>query len=204
MEREANLVDKLLGLISGGVFGLISVIIILVGDIIAFSYFPGYSIFNNMVSELGVGPGGIFFNIGIIISGIVIIPYYIDLAKSFTGDEIKEKLRKFAIFSAIISCITYTFLGFFPSFETNTIIYITHGTLAAISIASGFAYLISYSILMLKSDNFNIIQACHGFMVAGVYAMFLFTWMPIIEWIMTLCIISWITSNSIFLLYKRY
>ncbi|TFG30397.1 MAG: hypothetical protein EU532_01225 [Promethearchaeota archaeon] len=204
MEREANLIDKLLDLISGGVFGLISVIVILVGDIIAFSYFPGYSIFNNMVSELGVGPGGIFFNIGLIISGIIIIPYYIDLGKSFIGKEIKENLRKFAISSAIISCITYTLLGFFPSVETNPIIYITHGTLATISIASGFGYLTSYSILMLKADNFNKIQACHGFIVAGVYAIFLFIWIPIIEWIMTFCIISWITSNSISLLYKRH
>ena len=203
MEREANFIDKLLSLISGGVFGLVSVIIILIGDIIAFSYFPGYSIFNNMVSELGVGPGGIFFNIGIILSGIIIIPYYIDLAKSFIGNKVKNSLRKLAMFSAIISCITYTLLGFFPTIESDPIIYYTHGTLAAISIASGFAYLTSFSLLMLKADNFKTAQACHGFTVAGIYAVFLLTWIPIVEWIMTLCIISWILSNSIYLLYKR-
>jgi hypothetical membrane protein len=204
MEREAKFIDKLLSLIPGGVFGLLSVIIILIGDFIAFAYFPGYSIFNNMVSELGIGPGGIFFNIGIIVSGIIIIPYYIDLGKSFTGDKIKENLRKFAIFTAIISCITYIFLGFFPTIETDPIIYYAHGTLATISIASGFAYLTSFSMLMVKADNFKIAQACHGFIVAGVYAIFLLTWIPIVEWIMTFCIISWILSNSIYLLYKRY
>jgi len=45
--RMSNFIDKLLSLIPGGVFGLLSVIIILIGDFIAFAYFPGYSIFNN-------------------------------------------------------------------------------------------------------------------------------------------------------------
>ena len=197
-------IDKLLNVIPGGVFGLLSVVFIVLGELIAFLLFPGYSIFKNMVSELGAGPGGIFFNLSVIISGIIIIPYYIHLAKSFSGENIKENLRIFAILVAVISCITYSLLGVFPSIKDNIIIYITHGTLAAISIASGFGYLVLYSILMVKAQNYSKSQACHGFFVAGLYISFLLTWIPLVEWIMNLAILSWITANSIYLLYDKF
>ena len=67
--------DQLLKIIPGGVFGIISVVIVLSGDIISIVLFPGgYSFFENMISELGGGPYGIFFNLGLVISGIVSIP----------------------------------------------------------------------------------------------------------------------------------
>lgn len=197
-------IDKLLNVKPGGIFGLLSVVFIVLGELIAFLLFPGYSIFKNMISELGAGPGGIFFNLSVIISGIIIIPYYIHLGKSFSGENIKENLRKFAILVAVISCITYSFLGVFPSIESEAIIYITHGILAAISISSGLGYLILYSILMLKAQNFSKIQAYHGFIVAGFYTFFLLTWIPIVEWVLNIAILSWITANSIYMLYHKF
>ncbi len=197
-------IDKLLNVKPGGIFGLLSVVFIVLGELIAFLLFPGYSIFKNMISELGAGPGGIFFNLSVIISGIIIIPYYIHLGKSFSGENIKENLRKFAILVAVISCITYSFLGVFPSIESEAIIYITHGILAAISISSGLGYLILYSILMLKAQNFSKIQAYHGFIVAGFYTFFLLTWIPMVEWVLNIAILSWITANSIYMLYHKF
>jgi hypothetical membrane protein len=194
---------KLLNDLSGGIFGLISVILIILGEILAFLLFPGYTIFENMVSDLGAGPGGIFFNLSVFISGIIIIPYYVNLAKSFSG-EIKENLRKFAISVAIISCITYSLLGIFPSIKENTIIFIIHGTLAAISIAAGLGYLILYSFLIFKAHNFSKIQAFHGLIISVFYSTFLFTWNPLIEWIMNIGILTWITANSIYMILNDY
>lgn len=203
MDKPTKFIDKLLEVIPGGIFGLISVVLVIIGELIAFLLFPGYNIFKNMVSELGAGPGGIFFNVALIISGIIMIPYYIHLAKSFSGEEINENLRKHAILAAIISCITFSFLGVFPSLEDITLIYFTHGILAGISIASGLIYLICYSILMLKAQNYSKSQAYHGFFVAGIYATFLMTWIPIVEWVMNLAIMSWITANSIYMLHHK-
>ena len=203
MDKPTKFIDKLFEIMPGGVFGLLSVALIILGEIIALLLIPGYSIFNNMISELGAGPGGPFFNLSTIISGIIIIPYYIHLAKSFSGENIKENLRKYAILAAVISCITYSLLGVFPSIEDNIIIYVIHGTLAAISIASGLGYLLLYSILMLRAQNFSKYQAYHGFIVAVLYATFLLTWIPIIEWVMNMAILSWITVNSVYILYLK-
>ena len=203
MDKPTKFIDKLLEIIHGGVFGLLSVALIILGELIAFLLFPGYSIFNNMVSELGAGPGGIYFNLSIVISGLIIIPYYIHLAKTFSGEAINENLRKYAILTAVISCITYSLLGVFPSIESEYIIYLTHGILAAVSIASGLGYLLLYSILMFKAQNFSKYQVYHGFFVAVLYATFLLTWIPIIEWVMNMAILSWVTANSVYILYLK-
>ena len=197
--------EKLLKIIPGGIFGLLSVVIIMIGEFLAFLFFPGYNVLDNMISELGVGgSGAIFFNLALIISGIIIIPYYVNLANSFTGEKVNINLKRFAITVAIISCITYSLLGVFPSDEDRFIIYYTHGTLAAISIGTGLLYLVSYSKLMIQAENFSKIQAYHGFIVAIFYFAFLITWIPIVEWTMNLAILSWITVNSIYILYKKY
>jgi hypothetical membrane protein len=195
---------KLFKIIPGGIFGLLSVIIIIIGDFLAYLSFPGYNVYKNMVSDLGIGPGGTFFNISIIISGIIIIPYYINLAKLFKGKDILPNLRKYAIFTSIISCITYSLLGFFPATKDDKMIFIAHGVLATISIATGLGYLLLFSILMIKAENFSNIQAYHGFMVALLYFLFLITWNSLLEWIMNFAIISWIIINSLYILYLNF
>jgi len=169
MDKPTKSMDKIFQVIPGGIFGLLSVISIILGEFIAFLLFPGYkyNIFDNMISDLGVGKGGIFFNLSVIISGILIIPYYIHLAKSFIGENITENLRKYAILTAIISCITYSMLGIFPAIEDNIIIFYTHGILATITIASGLGYLLCYSTLMYKAQNYSKSQAYHGFLVVS-------------------------------------
>ena len=69
MKNEINFSDTLFFKNYGSIFGILSVSVGVIGDLIALYLFPGYSIFSNMISELGVGPGGIFFNIGVFFSG---------------------------------------------------------------------------------------------------------------------------------------
>ena len=84
MEIQKKIFDRLLTLIPGGVFGLLTCAIVLSGDIISIILFPGgYNFFENMISELGRGPSGIFFNLGLIILGILSFTYYISLYRSF-------------------------------------------------------------------------------------------------------------------------
>lgn len=200
MGRGTKIIDKLLKKIPGGVFGLASVAIILFGDFIAILSFPGYNFFENMVSELGVSPRGIFFNIGIILSGILAMPFYIHLSKTFVGENINENLRKTAIISSMISCITYCFLGVFPAVESDFILYHLHGILAFVSMTSGVGYLISFNLLIIKTSKFKKSQAYLGFFVAALYTFFLCTWWPIIEWIMSFAVITWIIFVSASLL----
>ena len=104
MEIEKSFFDKLLTLIPGGVFGLLSCVIVLSGDILSIILFPGgYNFFENMISELGRGPSGIFFNLGLIISGIVGIPFYIALYRVFDKETVNPIVRKIALIFSLIS-----------------------------------------------------------------------------------------------------
>lgn len=201
MERR-KFFEKLLDKINGGVFGLIAVTLILLGDFLAIIFNPNYIIFEHMVSTLGAGPfpGGFIFNLSVLISGIIVIPYYIHLSRIVIGDNTNETLRKFAIISSMISCITYSLLGVFPSLEEIYIIFYIHGVLALISISSGVCYLISFNILIKRSKNFKKIQSYFGFFVAGLYTLFIITWLPNVEWLMSFGICIWIIIISISIL----
>ena len=204
MERR-KFFDKLLDNINGGVFGLVSVALILLGDFLAILFNPDYVIFKHMVSELGAGPapGGFIYNLSVILSGIIVIPFYIHLSRIVIEDNTNEPLRKFAIISSMTSCITYSLLGVFPSLENIYIIFYIHGVLALISILSGVCYLISFNILIKRSKSFKKIQSYFGFFVAGLYSLFILTWRPDVEWIMSFGIVSWIFIISISILKKK-
>ncbi|MHA1488504.1 MAG: DUF998 domain-containing protein [Promethearchaeota archaeon] len=151
--------DKTLQWAPGGVYGLISVIIGICCNLIALLLFPGYNITINMISELGVGPGGLFFNLGFIISGLMAIPFYISLGRTLDGEGVNKNLLKSAKVSSIISCVTFSLIGIFPAIPENEIILIMHGIIALISLTCGAIYLILFSILMLKNKNFSKLQA---------------------------------------------
>ena len=95
----------------------------------------------------------------------------------------------------------FALLGVFPAIENNIIIFYTHGILATISIASGLGYLLFYSILMYKAQNYSKLQAYHGFLVAIIYATFLMFWIPIVEWVLNVAILTWVIANSVYILY---
>ncbi len=204
MGDGTKIIDRLLGTIPGGLFGLLSVSVIIIFDLLAILFHSEYNFFDNMVSELGVGPGGIFFNLGLILSGIIAIPFYLHLSKTFIDENVNENIRKTAIASSMISCISYTLLGFFPAIESDQFLHNAHGILAIISISSGICYLVSFSSLMLHSNRFKKSQAYLGLLTAGLYAFFLSTWWPIVEWIMSLSIMTWIVINSSYCLYHKF
>ena len=202
MERR-KFFDKLLDNINGGVFGIISVGIILIGEFLVILFNPDYIIFEDMVSALGAVRYGIIFSLSLLFSGIIIIPFYIHLSRIVIEENTNETLRKFAIISSMISCITYSLLGVFPSFENIYIIFYIHGVLALISISSGFCYLISFNILIKRSRNFKKIQAYYGFFVAGLYMLFIVTWLPNIEWFLNIAIVMWVIIISVSILKKK-
>ena len=104
MERLNLYTNKFLDYFPGFIFGIIAIIIGLTGDFLAISLYPGYSITKDMVSTLGVGPGAIYFNLGTFYSGLIAIPFYIDLGRLLRNENENnnDKLRRTAITCAII------------------------------------------------------------------------------------------------------
>ena len=65
-ERINTLFDSLFDKIPGGLFGITSMIIGLGGDLLAALFYPNYSIFEDMISNLGISwisPGGFFLTL---------------------------------------------------------------------------------------------------------------------------------------------
>jgi len=198
-----KLKEKVLKKTSGGFFGIVSVLIRLLGDFTAILNTPNYNMVDDLISDLGVGPGAIYFSLGLIISGIVSIPFYISLRNIFRSEEINENLRKMAIVFSGISIITYILLAFFPSDPNNTLVFIMHGVIGLISWVTGAGYLTLYSYMMLKYKKSSKFQGYFGYCVVGTVILFIFTWVPVTEWIMTFSIMSWIIVLSLSMIYDK-
>jgi len=203
MERLKLLTDKLTP-VYGGIFGILSLSIGILCDFLSYLYFPRYNMVDNLVSELGVGPGGIFFNIGVIITGILLIPFYICLGKSFSIEKINPNMKKGAIVSALISSITFSLIGYFPLTEENRLINAAHGTLAVIHWINALISIIIFGILMIQDYNYTKFQAYYSFAVGGIIITFFLTQIPLTEWIWTISIVVWILVNSLFMLVHKY
>ncbi|MFO8018018.1 MAG: DUF998 domain-containing protein [Promethearchaeia archaeon] len=184
----------------GGILGIISVIIGVLGMCISYSAIPGYNMLDNMVSDLGVGPLGLFFNIGFILSGIIAIPYYLNLSYIFQQEGMNHRLILGSIIFSLVSSITYSFVGIFPAIQSKPLIYLAHGTFASITVMCGAGYLLLFGYMMYTSERFKKGHAMYSMFVFVFYIMLLFTWIPIIEWTATLSILFWNFFNSLYLL----
>jgi len=217
MEKIDLFFEKLNNIIPGRIFGLLSITIGILGDIIAYLMFPGYNLLKMAVSDLCLGPGGIFFNIGNTFSGIFALIFVNTLIRTFNKEYINIKLRKIGIICANISCISFIFLGLFCG--SNIIIQYIHGTAAIISWTFGYSYLTFYNILMLKDNNYSNKLALFGFIITIplvlLMAFFFLSYIPVLrdflldmlaplEWFNTISIIIWYFSVSTYMIFKKF
>lgn len=208
--------EKLNNIIPVSLFGLFSITAGILGDIIAFIMFPAqnYNFMSMAVSTLCLGSGGIFFNIGNIISGVFALIFVNYLIRTFSEEQISKKLKRYAIILANISCISFIILGVFCG--SNIVIQYLHGTAAITSWLSGFSYITFYNVFMLKDHNYSKIIAIFGLIVSFPLLLlmilfflhlmpifrFLIIVLPTLEWINTISIILWYFSVSTYMTYK--
>jgi hypothetical membrane protein len=201
MEKLKTYISKIYHIVPAPVYGLLSAFVGISGDIISILLFEGYSL-NHMISALGTGPGGIFFNLGTFLSGIFALLFYLYLIKAIGKDNDDPKKHRVGSVFAIISCIFFALVGVFPT-STNTIIFVLHGTFALICWLSAIVYLSIFSILIYKNKNFSSFFTYLALITAVTIIVFLLTWIPIIEWIMASAVSIWITLISAYLLFRR-
>lgn len=214
--RKLKLInDKFTLKISTGVFGLLSITFGIIGDIIAYSMYPGYDFRRKAVSSLCNGPGGLFFQSGTVFSGFFALIFVIYLVRTFDGDEINENLRKFAKIMAIVSCASFIMLGVFCS--SNPIVAYIHGTSAMISWISGLLYITLYNIFFIRSSNYSKFLGYFGFIEISILVLmliffflhlfpalrFLMIILPSLEWLNTLSLIFWYLVVSIYIIHKK-
>ena len=200
---------------SGGIYGILSISLALIGDILAYLLFPGYDFTKRAVSSLCKGPGGIFFQVGTVLSGIFAILFVIYIGGTFSETEINEKESKTALFFALISCVSLIILGAFCGSDPT--IALIHGVFAVISWISGICYITLFNILMLRDLKYSKFLAYIGFSVSislsSMVIMFFLYYipglqniviiLPLWEWINTFAMIFWYSAVSTYLLIKK-
>ncbi|NVM17446.1 MAG: hypothetical protein HWN80_07000 [Candidatus Lokiarchaeota archaeon] len=201
MKQLKTHILKTYHLIPAPIYGLLSAIVGLGGDIISIILFQGYSI-KHMISALGTGPGGIYFNFGTILSGIFAYLFYLHLYKVIGKETTAPKLHRIGRRFALNSCVFFSLVGVFPT-STNNIIFVLHGTFALISWLSAIIYLIIFSLLILKTNIIPKFFVYLALTTGGTIIVFLLTWIPLIEWIMALAVSIWITLISVYLLIRK-
>lgn len=112
--------DKFYKKINGNYFGLISVFIaassITVAQLLYMAVDPTFSITTNFISDLGAGPNNsdVVFNIGMILTGIFLIPYF-----TYLGWYLQKKDKNMnslikGMIAGLIASIGLILVGFFP------------------------------------------------------------------------------------------
>jgi hypothetical protein len=217
MEKMDLFINKINNVIPGGVFGLLSITIGILGDIIAYLMFPGYNFLTMAVSTLCLGPGGIYFNIGNIFSGFFALIFVNSLIRTFNDEDSNFKLKKTANICANISCISFIILGVFCG--SNIVVQYLHGTSAITSWIFGYSYITLYNILMIKDNNYSNKLAIFGFFITFPLLLLMIFFflhlipiltapliiiLPPLEWINTISVITWYFSVSSYMIYKKY
>lgn len=204
MEKLNNFFDNLFKIVPGGVFGLLSISIGLSIDIIGL-IISGYSIYTHSVSSLGIipGPVGLLFNIGLIFSGIFAVIFDIYLCKIISFEFADEKAIKLIVAISVISSFSLLLVGVFPLSQESYTIFVLHLIFAFTAFIGGLIFIFVYSLFMLKDPKFLKILAYSGFVVCAFFALYLFTQLPIAEWLAVFAIILWTLLNASYMIYKK-
>ena len=215
MEKLNNIIEKLSQKISVGIYGILSITFGIIGDLIAYLMYPEYNFMRKAVSSLCKGPGGLFFQIGTVLSGLFALPFVIFLGKTFNDEEINGNLRKYAKITGIISCVSFIILGVFCG--SNVIIAYIHGINAVISWISGLFYITLFNVLFLKSSKYLKFVAYFGFIVTLTLTLLMVTFilhllpdlrflmiiLPSLEWLNTIALIFWYLLVSTYIIHNR-
>jgi hypothetical protein len=215
IDSMREFLTKLIYNVSGGVYGLLSIMFGIVGDIIAVILYPGYDFTKSAVSTLCKGPGWFFFQSGTVLSGIFAVFFVISLSKSFNEDEVSKKFNQMTLIAALISCTTFIGLGFFCG--SDPIVALIHGTCAVITWISGITYITSFNIMMKKDSQFSKFLVYIGFLTSFIlFSMvvlfflhffpdlrFLMFILPTIEWLNTISLTIWYFVISTYMIFKK-
>jgi hypothetical membrane protein len=183
-----------------GFFGALFILIVLP---LAASLTPGYSPLRKTVSTLGRGNAKSLFSIGFVVVGSLLIPFYIYLERELVN--IRESVRRLATGVAIFSNVCVALVGIIPD-ETYIEAFIAfHSFVAFVSFAGSSTYIVLYSLLMYqgpkskmyKGPRFKRFGAFYGFFIGFLFIVLFITLNPLVEWILTICIILWIIITAV-------
>jgi len=202
MKSNLNAFRKAFDTFPGSIYGLISFGISFITHLLGVLMYPSYDMTHMAISALSDGYGGLIYRIGLILTGIIALPFCAFLGTTFNKNSTNEPVRKIALSGSFVYCISLMFIGYF--WGPNLVVSFLHGLFAFIAWVDGLIFIGFFSMLMFKDSNYTRAIGVFGFCVAGTFLLHLLVLSSITQWIMTLSIMLWVWVVSSYLLYKRY
>ena len=124
------------------------------------------------MSHLGIGPNGsnIVFNLGSMLSGIVMVFFFLNLSVFLIKKEVPRILVKLSFTAGFLSSIGIFMVGVFPGDGSGVI----HNFWASFFFIGGLTYCILYGISEWKAKGISKLQALSGFITAFPFLVFLY------------------------------
>ncbi len=209
MKKRNELFDKLFQIFPGWSYGFFAGVIGLMCDFLAVLLYPNYDFQTQMVSELALGPGGLFFNMGLIIPSILGIPFVVFLYRALKDDSVNNYARKAVLIVSEISLVSCALIGMFPAIPNDSTMILLHGNFTGISWVGGLTSFSLFGFLMMKHPKFSKSLVFYGFITAFIFGLhvllmiFTASIIPVIEWTVHLSIKPWSIINALFLARKK-
>ena len=171
---------------------------------------PGYDPRFNTISSLGEGVAKSLFSITFVLFGASAIPFFMYLERELKG--ISDTLRSFATGIAIFTSMCICMVGIIPDETYPDLFLYFHLFSAGVAFVGSCIYITLYSVLMYfgpreklyKGKEFKKILSFYGFSINIVLVLLIVTLQPIIEWILFLCVASWLIATAITLMEYRF
>lgn len=154
----------------------------------------GYSIPNQFLSELGVGPTAAIYNYGLMITGILCIPIFPIICRLLR----KTIIARIAAIIGIAGCIALIGVGIYPMYISGP-----HGLFSFAFFALTGLAIITASIAMYKSEFFIRCIAKLGIAVIIGDIILGILGNPLSEWGTTILFIIWVYAVGLQMLLKR-
>lgn len=202
--------------IIGGLFAVISAVVgtvSVLGAVVTYTVFPfrplsvmgllypipvlnvGYDFWYQFVSEMSAGPSAFLYNVGIIISGILVIPAYPAMLRLLRSTII----AKIGIVAGVVASIGMSMSSVFPLYihtAEHLIFAFTFFIAVGISIV-----LLSYA--MFRGKFFSKVNVALGIIFAAIDLSFLILQKSVEEWAVFFAVVVWILAVGIHMLIRR-
>ncbi|MHA1804640.1 MAG: hypothetical protein ACTSU4_08905, partial [Promethearchaeota archaeon] len=126
------------------------------------------------------------------------IPFLLYLEKTLVG--LNEFIRRIATGTAVLTGVCIALVGILPDPVYYDYFLIFHGVVAIFSFIGSGIYITLYSFLMLKSKAYKLYHVIIGFLTMPNLLLLLIIFNPLVEWILTINIFTWVLMTAFELL----
>jgi hypothetical membrane protein len=208
--------DKVFDKIHASYFGIIGVVIFLIGVIPAMIVHPNFSLLTTFISDLAVPPPSgnelaIFFSIFWFITGLFMIMFILGFTRFLQEKGASTKGTWIACILGVVSAVGILMLALFNTRDFDAL----HDIAQYVFFFPGILYLFSYAYLEYKLSKFPLWQALLNVIVAFFFLLYFIIFFVnrieptllveakvISEWLFLFANLFWFVETGVFILRK--